>query len=205
MDLVGIPLNDLQSIGTPILGAVSIALSVVALAISWRTAHTDLVNLNSWETYRTYNGKDVRRGRVLALRILRDTGGRGLPTRADYREYFKLDTPEQTADEPTRKRQQERQYLHDLAAFYHQTGVLLRQHRLDRDFTLLLVGPGLADRWALLEPLASYYEQREQEDGDFPYGGMYLLYQAYARWKGRRFAGLRRLFVRARSWAREAR
>jgi hypothetical protein len=180
------------------LGIVGLVVGVVALIISLRTAYTDRISSNSWEVYHAYHGKDVRRGRALALRIKRETNGMGLPTYAAYQAYFGLDTAAGLSEELKAERLRERQHLHDLATFYHQTGLLLKKRHLDEDFTLLLVGPGLDDRWAIMQPLAGYYETEADGNTAFPYGGMYLLHQRYLRWKRTRFARFRRAFVRAR-------
>lgn len=169
---------------------------MIALFILMRVARNDLINSNSWQTYESYNSDVTREGRAYTLRLLRETGGKGLPTYAEYRAYFGLD--EAPPSEATARRQRERQHLHDLGNFYHQTGVLLWQGRLNRDFTLLLVGPGLEDRWAVMRPLADYYRREGEQEGDFPYGGMYVLYREYLMWKGKRFPALRRAFAKAR-------
>lgn len=181
------------------LGILGLVVGAIALVVSLRTAYTDRISSNSWEVYHAYHGKDVRRGRALALRIKRETTGEGLPTYAAYRAYFELDPDSELSEDAKVERQRERQYLHDLATFYHQTGLLLKKGHLDEDFTLLLVGPGLDDRWSIMQPLAGYYETEAQGNKAFPYGGMYLLHQRYLRWKRTRFVRLRRSFVRART------
>src|SRR5262249_49445128 len=139
--------------------------ALVAIRSTARIAHTDRINVNSWETYRAYNSNPVRAGRALAQQILHDTKGKGLPTYEEYLRYFGHPsttsvTPGAPANSPaSAERQAQRQYLHDLAAFYHQTGTLLAQGHLDREFTLLIVGPGLEDRWPVMQPLAGYYER----------------------------------------------
>jgi hypothetical protein len=181
-----------------LLGLAGFVLSAIALVVSLRSAYTDRVSSNSWEIYRAYNSAAVRAGRAIALHLAQDTRGRGLPTYAEYRAYFGLDAAPTSSTDQVGALQADRQHLHDLAAFYHQTGVLLTKRHLDRDFTLLLVGPGLEDRWTVLYPLAGYYEPTDGRAAAFPYGGMYLLYQAYLKWKRSHYGRLRRRFARAR-------
>jgi hypothetical protein len=206
---------DLQaaaSIGGLVLGCAGFVVALFAILSTSRIARIDRVGVNSWEIYRAYNSAPVRAGRDIAQRILNDTGGTGLPTYDDYKRYFGTvfstssdgnvaPSPRSSAlAEPgTRSVSAERQHLHDLAAFYHQTGTLLARGQLDPDFTLTLVGPGLEDRWPVLRPMASYYERPGASPGDYPYGGMYLLYLEYQRWKPRQFNSLRREFSRARA------
>ena len=190
METLNVLANYLQTSGVFIFGAVSIALSLLALYVSLRSAHTDRINMNSWETYRAFNSPPVRLGRALALRIKHDTDMCGLPTYDDYRRYFGISTDAELPDDIVQQRRVERQHLHDLAAFFHQTGVLLAKGRLDREFTLLIIGPALEDRWPVLKPMAGYYE-------DVPYGGMYLLYGAYKRWQHSR--GYKRLHMQFES------
>ncbi len=57
---------------------------------------------------------------------------------------------------PSPERVKQRKYFHDLAAFYHNTGLLLARRRLDKDFTLSLVGPGLADRWMVFQAVSQF-------------------------------------------------
>jgi hypothetical protein len=175
-----------------VISIISIILSIAALSFSLQDAQRSRVNSNSWETYQAYNSDAVRRGRELARKVMHDTHQNGFATYEEYRKYFNINE-----DKPDDQQSSQRQWLHDLAAFYHQTGVLLHQGRLDRDFTLLMVGPGLEERWPVVQSISRLYE-KDAPDGDFPYGGMYVLYKAYLKWKSANFVRLRRQFINAR-------
>jgi hypothetical protein len=206
--------SDWLSIGSLAFAGLSVIFSIIALVVSSLSAYVDRINTNSWETYQAYNSDGVRAGRALAQKILKDTEGVGLPTHEAYDHYFGLDIkaaqpplpglPSEpvAADSPLAQLQESRQHLHDLAAFYHQTGELLRRRRLDEGFTMALVGPGLHDRWKALEPIASYYppstSSKNANATDFPYGGMYLLYERYRRWEMRYGKGQHRAYAEAR-------
>lgn len=201
---------DLQSagiLGSLVLSGAGIIFSLIALVVSLHDSRSDRINLNSWETYRAYNSEEVRHGRSLSLKVLRDTAGRGFESYSDYAEYFGILPTSLTHATAFASAvpSQERQYLHDLAAFYHQTGVLLTKNRLDRDFTLLLVGPGLEDRWNVYRQFAYFYESESKGEGDLglPYGGIYLLFDAYAKWKRKRFKSLMRMLTQALERSRE--
>ncbi len=168
----------------------SLAISIAAITLSLRGEHVDRINSNTWETYRAYNDPDVRKGRALTLQMLRDPTFQGFATYDSYKNYFSLPP----YGDGTSTHSLGRQSLHDLAAFYHQTGVLLQQRRLDKDFTLLLVGPGLADRWLIFKDMARLYGEGDTPS-TFPYGGIYLLFFAYEQWKNARFSRLRNKFM----------
>jgi hypothetical protein len=177
---------------------ISIILSFAAVWYSLRDSYHDRVNLNSWETYRAYNEPNVREGRELALTILRTTNYRGLATYEDYANYFNLAAGPDEDSEALRNVRKQRQYLHDLAAFYHETGLLLSRNQLDRDFTLLLIGPGLEDRWNVLRNFGDFYRGTGNKDDRLTYGGLYLLYDAYISWKKRRYGRLKKQMTATR-------
>jgi hypothetical protein len=182
-----------------VVALVSIVFSFAAVWFSLRDSYRDRINLNSWETYRAYNEANVREGRDLALAILRATNNRGFSTYENYATYFKLAVALDEESEAVRALRKQRQYLHDLAAFYHETGLLLSRNQLDRDFTLLLIGPGLEDRWNVLRNFGEFYRGAERSDDRLSYGGLYLLYSAYISWKKRKYSRLRRQMILTRN------
>jgi hypothetical protein len=186
---VDVILNVLDLInhnGSSALSVLSLIIAGMALYISWRTSRNDRINLNSWETYRAYNTEEVRHGRAIARQVLHDTDGRGYPTYDEYREHFYPAPGVGIADQEAAARRREAQHLHDLLAFYHQVGLLFQKGELNKDFTLLLVGPGLHERWKFVKQFASYHENDKSPE-PYPYGGVYILYAAYRRWQRRRW------------------
>lgn len=173
--------------------------AVLALVVSLRIARTGRKNANTWAMYQGYNSKSVRLGRKTARDIIRE-GRAGFTSQDDYYAYFAPGNlpanyalpPRQDAANMQRLREQS---LHDLMAFYHQVGLLLEKRELDKDFTLLLLGGGLADRWQALDGLPPLWAER----GDFPYGGMYVLYQTYLKWKKHEFRRLSAQYKKARA------
>jgi hypothetical protein len=165
-----------------ILNIISLSFSLIAVYSAFTISRHDQVNANSWETYRSYNSEEVRRGRAVTTRILKTTNKKGFATRQDYEEYFG------SYPELGTEQYKDRQAYHDLASFYHHTGLLLARKRLDRDFTLSLVGSGLKDRWPLYEAIETFYGESE----NLTYGGIYILYDAYLSWVSSRPAKLRK-------------
>lgn len=192
---------DISSLITLALSIFSLLVSSGALFVTWRAAYSDRINTNTWETYETYNSELVRNGRAAARTALKDVGAAGFADFATYRRYFHLDDPPESTDKISLTRRQQEQHLHDLLAFYHQVGLLLQKGRLDKDFTLLLLGAGLHDRWKLLGRIPAFYAEPDDPKGDFPYGGVYVLYNAYCSWQGSRFVELKQNFKQARDTA----
>lgn len=184
-------LNNVQNSGSLALSILSIILSIIALVVTWRAAYTDRINSNSWEIYRTYNSGDIKRGRSIAHKLLRDPAWQRVTNYNSYRAYFHLDTSEEAvlADHEKSLKEGE-QSLHDLMAYYHQVGLLLQKKLLDKDFTMLLLGGGLANRWDVLARIPEFYDDR-------PYSGMYELYETYCKWKEHRLPHLIRKSERA--------
>ncbi len=189
MDLLAI----LQDYGSPIVSIISALIALAALYATYRVSYNDRLNENNWATYEAYNTERVRNGRAAARQVLR-ANPEGFATVNQYYQYFF--SPAYTPTERDELKQQE-QYLHDLMAFYHQVGLLLMKRQVDRDFILLMLGAGVHDRWILLGQVPIFYEDTSKPDGDFPYGGMYLLHEAYLKWQGKRFAKLKKQFKRA--------
>jgi len=163
-----------------LINLISLLVSLGALLIAVTISRREQVNDNSWETYKSYNSPEVRKGRALTFSIVQQH--QEFANRKDYEAYFEQDA-----------HKEQRQYYHDLAAFYHQTGLLLAQKFLDANFTLSLVGPGLEDRWNLFRSISTFYGKDAK-----PYEGMYFLYGAYLRWKQSRPAKLGRRLKKAR-------
>lgn len=174
---------------------VSLVIAVSAIVVSIREAHAGRVSANTWEMYRGYNSDSVRLGRDTARQVLRDWPAGFVDLKA-YQAYFAAPLPAgyplPPGITPERMQKQREQSMHDLMAYYHQVGLLLGKGELDKDFTLLLVGGGLVDRWQSLANLPAFYPE---SDG-VPYGGMYLLHQTFRRWARTR---RRRLDSRFRS------
>src|SRR6185437_4983440 len=145
-----------------ILSLIGIVLSITAIFLAINAARKDRARSNSWETYHSFQSEEVKNGRDAARKVLRTTGGKGFESKADFDAYFS-----QTGNAA------DRQKFHDLAAFYHQIGVLLKERKLDKEFTLLFIGPGLRDRWNVFQAVGTFYPN------DFAYGGIYILYQSY--------------------------
>lgn len=209
MNIAGIVSGlDLTSNTVGVITAVAAVASAiaasVALGVSLWIASTGRKNTNTWAMYESYNSKAVRLGRKTARDIMKDNSVR-FPSQTAYYAYFASDNlppnyvlppsmdPTKIQDRAIMQQRRE-QSMHDLMAFYHQVGLLLEKRELNKDFTLLLLGGGLADRWEVLEGLPPLWA----EHGDFPYGGMYVLFTKYLRWKNHRFRGLTRQYKRAR-------
>jgi hypothetical protein len=179
--------NDIGVIISLIGSFAGIIIAIFALVSSWQTAHFDRVNTNTWSTYEFHNSPDVREGRMLARAIMRDTSNQGFRNIEEYKKYFQLDGT-QTKELPDQK-------LHDLAAFYHQTGILLSQNRLDRDFTFSMVGEGLHDRWPVIGKMPEFFSVKDENTNQFvAYGGIYYLYNSYLKWRGHRRVSLEHKF-----------
>jgi len=189
----------LQDYSSLVISIISIVVSSGALFVTWRAAYSDRINTNTWQTYETYNSELVRNGRVATRQALRDTNEQGFADYIAYRQYFYLDAPTGAPEEVVRERRKQEQHVHDLLAFYHQVGLLFQKGHLDKDFTLLLVGAPLYDRWKILAPIPGYFEEPNDPDSDSPYGGMYIIYEAYCKWKKSRFRKLKQQFKQARA------
>ena len=189
---------------TAIAAVLSAIAAAAALIVSLRIARTGRKNTNTWAMYESYNSKAVRLGRKTARHIMRDHPT-GFTSQSDYYAYFdpsnlpsnyvmspRLD--QMNAQDRAIMQQRREQSMHDLMAYYHQVGLLLKEGELDQDFTLLLLGGGLKDRWDVLEGLPPLWE----EHGDFPYGGMYALFTAYLHWRDHRFRKLTGQYKKAR-------
>ncbi|HEY7413639.1 MAG TPA: hypothetical protein VH593_00480 [Ktedonobacteraceae bacterium] len=183
----------LQNYGSLLISILSILISGLALYVTYRASYSDRLNANGWATYEAYNSERVRAGRAAARNALRAKKD-GFANKKEYDHHFlhSASTPEEDQD-----LKQQEQYLHDLMAFYHQVGLLLKKQQVDKDFILLMLGAGLHDRWALLSKVPTFFEDHTKPEGDFPYGGMYLLHEAYLVWQERRFAKLKRQFKQA--------
>ncbi len=183
----------LQTYGSLLISIISLLLSGGALYVTSRVAKTDRLNTNTWATYEAYNSERVRAGRA-AARAAMKAHPQGFASLEDYEHHFlhSASTPKHAQE----LREQE-QHLHDLMAFYHQVGLLLKKRLVDRDFTLLMLGAGLDDRWTLLSKIPPLFEDHSKPDGDFPYGGMYFLHEAFLDWQAKRFVGLKQEFKQA--------
>jgi len=178
----------LQLDSDTLIGALALTFSVVALFFSLKDSRQDRINSNSWEIYKAYNSEPVRKGRDLSLKILNDTKNMGFATHTDYMDYFQTHAFSASLGQVV-----ERQYLHDLAAFYHQTGILLKNGLLNRDLTLLIVGFGLEDRWNLFRNFGEFFEGTKTLYDSRTYGGIYLLYAEFIRWNRRRYPFFRKI------------
>jgi hypothetical protein len=155
-----------------------------AIFVTVRSSRTGIVNSNSWATYQMYNSDEIKRGRATARAVAKDPAWRGVTNYGQYQAYFKLDDPEgPSEDNPTRFVHEQEQSLHYLLNYYHQIGMLLQRNLLDRDFTMFLVGEGLADRWDVLGRVPDFYP-------NYPYNGVFVLYDDFRRWQKHRFPRL---------------
>ena len=115
-----------------------------------------------------------------------------------YAAFFKLDASS-LSDPPFQDRQalrEQEQALHYLLNFSHQFGILLRSDLVDIDFTMLLVGGGLHDRWEVLGRIPLFFP-------DYPYSEMYYLHEAYEDWHKKRYPKLIKKARDARSTVAE--
>jgi hypothetical protein len=178
---------DILTIITVISGAGALLSAVFAgyaIFVTVRSSRTGIVNSNSWSTYQMYNSEEIQRGRAVARAVEKDPAWGGVTTYARYKAYFKLDDPEGPGeDDPTRILHTQEQSIHYLLNYYHQIGMLLQRKLLDRDFTMFLVGEGLADRWEVLGRVPDFYP-------NYPYNGVFVLYDAFRAWQRRRFPKL---------------
>jgi hypothetical protein len=172
VDIIGI----LQNNGG-LLGGLSILLSVTAIVISWRWSKTTLINQNSWQTYQMYNSDEIRKGRAVARALGKEPAWDQVHDQRGYETFFHMNEPEgDGARDPIRTWHQDDQSIHYLLNYYHQVGMLLQRGLLDRDFTMLLVGEGLRDRWKTISRIPTFY-------GNESYNGMFVLYETYCAWE----------------------
>lgn len=162
---------DLVSFSSLLVSLASICVSVVALYVSTRDADRDRINANSWETYKSYNEESIRRGRKITRQLQKNPDWSAIRTYAQWSEFFQLDSP----DEQTESKLDEQAIL-DLAAFYHQTGLLLTKKLLDEDFTMQLVGDGFEDRWPVIQRIPFLFPDNNA------YAGVYELHARFVRW-----------------------
>lgn len=175
-------ISSLIALGLSILGTV---LSIVAIAVTWISSKTDRTNENNWQTYTIYNSDDIKRGRAAARAVGNDPNWKNVKDLKAYRAFLKKDLEAATKEDHEEKERLAHldQDLHYLLGYYHQVGLLLEQKLLDEDFTMLLLGEGLADRWDALAPVPLFYKGSS-------YGGMYQLYGTYRKWLVERFPQL---------------
>ena len=178
--------NTAVGVGTLIASAVSVIISIVALTKTLQDARTNRINANSWQTYTMYNSDEIKRARQVTRRVGRDEAWKAVHDLASYNAYFQLDAPTAvgSASEHGTLRDDE-QHIHYLLAFYHQVGMLLHRQLLDRDFTMLLLGEGLDNRWNVLGIIPGFYPNS-------PYSGMFEFYLDYKDWEKARFPKLMR-------------
>jgi hypothetical protein len=153
-------------------GLLSLSISAIAIFISITNSRAERSSSSWWEIYREFQREEVKKGRLLAQKILTDTHRIGFKDRKDYVQYFKQVRPDDN------EHIFDKQYLHDLAAFYNLVGVLIQKRELNKDFILLLIGQGLEDRWPVFNAFADFYPNVE-----ISYVGMYWLYSEYIIWK----------------------
>ncbi len=153
-------------------GLFSLSVSAIAILITINNSRAERSTSSWWEIYREYQSEEVKKGRLLARKVMRDTHEIGFKGRKDYDEYFKHAMPND------KDHIFDKQYLHDLAAFYNLVGVLIQKGELNKDFILLLIGQGLEDRWPVFNAFADFYPHV-----DISYVGMYWLYSEYVIWK----------------------
>jgi len=182
------------------IGAVgSTLVALVAIRFGVVTSERQRTDSNTWSMYEAYNNASVRLGRVTAREITK-SHPMGFVTQADYYAYFDEGNlppgfvlpPEDSTKQMQVMREQS---MHDLMAFYHQVGLLLLKHGLDKDFTLMLIGAGLSDRWPVLGTLPGLWATPK----DYPYGGMFVLYRKFLHWQRWRLPWLRWRYQRAQS------
>jgi hypothetical protein len=187
----------LALIGT-VAAVCSTLVALFALYVGVKVTRVESVDVNSWEMYRSYNSEAVRLGRATAREALK-VRPHGFRDSSDYDAYFlpgnlPADYVLPSGVTPARMQQLREQSMHDLMAFYHQVGLMLQRRGLDKDFTLLLIGGGLQDRWGILEGLPTLWSA----GGAYPYGDMYALYRRFLRWQRGRFRWIRWRYDRAR-------
>lgn len=158
-------------------GLFSLVVSAIAIFITIKNSRLERSASSWWEIYREFQREEVAKGRLLAQKILTDTHRIGFKDRKDYVTYFK-----QTRINDN-DRIFDKQYLHDLAAFYNLVGVLIQKGELNKDFIFLLIGQGLEDRWPVFNAFADFYPNIEMS-----YVGMYWLYSEYITWKKSTYA-----------------
>ncbi len=170
-----------------VISIISICLSILVFIFSYRETQRARKNSNSWETFKHYTDPDMERARQAARRVLNDANWKAVHTYDQYRLYFRLgedpEGPDKGAIAVLRKTEQD---LHNLMNYFNELGMLLDNGLLDRDFTLQLVGEGMADRWDVLGRIPPLFA-KFSTSGHAPYPGMYLLYDAYLRWEKRRY------------------
>jgi hypothetical protein len=120
--------------------------------------------------------------------MLNDPKGKEFRTYAEWKAYFQLDNLDAQVES-----QRDEQAVFDLAAFYHQTGLLLTKKLLDEDFTMLLIADGFEDRWPVIERIPLLFPE-----GD-AYGGVYDLHARYVHWSKTRQAKVTREAQRIRA------
>jgi hypothetical protein len=154
-----------------ILIVVTIVAATVVLSKQLRANRKESLSL--WEVINGYNEENIRRGRDLSNKILKETQGVGLPSYGDYNSYFAADS----------ERSGEKQYLHDLVSYYHQLGLLIWTGEIDAESVFLLIGPGFIDRWNVIKSFGTFYVSNTgSPDTEIHYGGIYLFYTAYMKW-----------------------
>jgi hypothetical protein len=182
---------------TVVISLISLALAIVAVLITTSDTRVNRINANSWETYRMYNSAEIIEARRVARAVGRDPAWEQVKSYKQYAVFFRLDAP--LGDPPNTDLQvlrEQEQALHYLLNYYHQLGTLLRKRLLDKDFTMFLVGGGLHDRWEVLGRIPLFFD-------DYPYSGMYYLYEAYEDWHKRRYPKLIKKARKARSMVAE--
>jgi hypothetical protein len=182
------------------IGAVgSTFVALIAIRYGVVTSERQRADSNTWSMYEAYNSEAVRLGRVTAREATK-SHLQGFASQADYSAYFDEENlpkgfvlPPEVS--PKQMQVMREQSMHDLMAFYHQVGLLLLKHGLDKDFTLMLIGGGLSDRWPVLGMLPGLWATPK----DYPYGGMFVLYRKYLHWQRWRLPWLRWRYERAQS------
>ena len=186
------PPASLLSLGISIVGVV---LAIIALRMSTRESRTTRVNSNSWETYHMYNSAEIKDARRIAREVGQDPNWGAVRDYSSYRAYFRLDEPLGGPQDATlRDLRTREQDLHYLLGYYHQVGTLLGDGLMDENFTLLLLGGGLRDRWPVLGRIPLFYD-------DQPYSGIYALHERFLRWDKQVFPGLIHDGLKARARA----
>lgn len=187
-DIIGV----LQTNGG-VIGVASLLLSLFAIAVSYIWSRRTLINQNSWQTYQMYNSKEIRQGRAAARSLGGQPGWQSVRDGASYSAFFRLADPEGSGpNDPVAELHRQDRVLHYLLNYYHQVGMLLQRNLLDRDFTMLLVGEGLRDRWETVSRIPTFYSGTS-------YQGMFELYDSYLRWERGRGRKLMRSAVRQRA------
>ncbi len=152
-------------------------IAAIGVLVTWKVNYVNRVSSNAWEVYKLYNSEEIKRARITIRTLMQDPDWQSVTDYASYRTYFQLDLPAGLGPGHELKKQQELD-VHSLLAFYHQVGLLLEDKLLGEDFTVRLLGGGLADRWPSLALITQFYPDR-------PYDGMDVLYERYGTWKKR--------------------